>query len=112
MPRKRSSQSNLDGEPPRQRLKREADLKSRLSISTVKSAIEALLRDAQYFEQKHAKKAAKEGKSIDDDILDDGRFVYLAITLKQPPFKPRLRPYTMYVFASAMTQLLSEHYRK
>lgn len=95
MPRKRSRQNKTEGEPPRQRLKREADLNSRLNAATVKSALEALLKDAHYFEEKRGKKAANGGKTVEEEALEEDRFVQLAVTLKQPPFKPKLRPYNM-----------------
>lgn len=98
MPRKRAhneAETASEG-PPQQKRKVSGppDLKSRLVDTTVRSGIEALLKDANDRERKRAKRASQKGKTVGDLMASDV-FVYLAVTLKEPPFKPKLRPYAI-----------------
>lgn len=101
MPRKRSHQDGEgtdSGVPPKQKpkLANPADWKSRLVDATVRSAVDAVLKDAKAQEKKRAELAASKGKMI-SDLMTSDICVYVAVTLKEPPFKPKLRPYAMYV---------------
>lgn len=101
MPRKRTHRDGegIDsGAPPQQKRKltNPPDWKSRLVDVTVRSAVEAILKDASLREKKRAKRASQKGKTI-SDLMASEVFVYLGVTLKEPPFKPKLRPHPMYV---------------
>lgn len=101
MPRKRPHRDGEErdsGAPPQQKRKlaNPPDWKSRLVDATVLSAVEAVLKDANAREKKRAERAANKGKTI-SDLMASEISVYLAVTLKEPPFKAKLRPYAMYV---------------
>ena len=72
---------------------RENDEVERLSESTVKSAVEALLKDHTKYERKRLRRAQTLGKA--GALLDAESFVMLLVTLKQAPFKDKLRPDAM-----------------
>lgn len=84
--------------PPQQKpkLANPPEYESRLVDATVRSAVEALLKDASAREKKRALRAAETGKSL-ADLMASEVFVYLGLTLKEPPAKSRLRPYSLYV---------------
>lgn len=65
-----------------------------LSMGTVKSAVSSLLKDAEVYERKRAKRAEAKGKVV-GELMTDESFVNIMITFREPPFKGKLRPCAM-----------------
>lgn len=99
MPLKRAASSSKERDtdsPPQQKrkLSNPPEYESRLVDSTTHSAVEALMSHAALREKKRAQRAAETGKKLGDFMASEV-FLYMGLTLKEPPLKTRLRPYTM-----------------
>lgn len=87
------SKKSAPAEPKKSKI---SNASPRLADETLSTAINALLQDNDFHRRKKAKRAVAAGK-VRDELLDSDVFIFLVVTLKEIPFKDRLRPHAMYV---------------
>ncbi|KAI0567334.1 Ribosomal protein L1p/L10e [Gracilaria domingensis] len=63
----------------------------RVDVTTLKSAVSALVANAVAFETKRNEKLIQAGENV-EHLLEPEGFLHLVVTFKFPPLKPKLRP--------------------